>query len=350
MAAEIIDSINNGLNIKVEVNPFSAGLYSLNSLHIYEEIGGLLPYGTAEFMITKYEPAKKFMKETIEGEIIISKDKSSYKIPIIITTRQVVEVKFIINFIIAPSITFYTEKKIETFNNINSAIKILTSSFRKSDIDLKSNVNPTLPIYKDYSTRYNFLKKLAMGYKNDTIFGFSFDGFFIKKIKSDKVNNLPIILGAGTTQISAYSNKVLNKNQDNNNPEIVNEISSSNLPNSINYKIVSNYNNNGICFGGKYDEMGKNYVKNSTFIMNAKTNVTKITNFSDLPSYKLGDNVYTVDSITKTENISKKLNLVWSNEVFIRFNGSDYKSKEGKPFNWTTTLVNLDKSPWNTTN
>lgn len=350
--AEVFSEINNGLNISVKFKPFTDGLYSLNSLQFYEEIGGLLPYGKAEFLVTKYEPAKVLMTKSIEGTIIITGPKSTFEIPVIITSRQTIAVKFLVNFIVAPSISFYTEKKVETFDNINDAMSTLTNAFKNKNISVKSNVNPSIRIYKDYSTRYNFLKKLAQGYKNNTVFGFSINGFFIKKIKADSITANPILLGLSHWQVSSYNNLALNKNQDNNNPNITTEEDSNVLPSSSNYKIVDSYNTIQCFGGGGYEELGKNYIKNSTFIQNAKTNTIKITNYIDIPTFKLGDNIVTVDRIVKEDtdkNIKKRTNLVWSNEFFIRFEGSDFKSKEGKNYFWTSTLVNLDNAPWSNT-
>lgn len=342
----MLELSKNSHGVDITIYPFTTDLYGLKSLQIYEEVGGALPKGRASFIIPQ-GTGVELLTTAIEGILIIKNKNSngiSYpNIPIIITSRRFLEVNFEIDFICAPSKDFYEKRFIETYDSVQDAMEMLIPKNLSKSV-CSSNINNKFKIYQPLSTKYEFLKKLAFGWRNNTLVGFSFSGFFIKPI--DNVSNSsqdPLILGPSGTLASSVNNLIYSKEQNNNNPTILNEDDPECLPNSPNIKLLQTYDDPLYCNSG-YEVLLRNYNMNKIYYKNAKYNSYSISNIERIPSYKLGDTIYTTDVIVKNNKLPRTNYIVWSNEFFIRFEGADNVSEHGLDFSWKSTLVGVDNS------
>lgn len=370
----MLEPSKNTHKFDIIFQPFTENLYRLLQLDLHEEIGGALPKGSASFLIGGLEEGKKLLTDCIEGKLVINNqlsDSISYTIPVVITSRNFEGPRLDITFVCAPSEDFYAKQDSHTYKNIDDAMSILLSDYKKfaksptasgyPKILVNSNVNKNANISQPISTPYEALRVIACGYKYGSLVGFGLDGFFIKDIEQ-KTSRVPIFLGRDGFVKTSVNNLIYSPNLNNNSTlnlcDLSNNESSSASFSSSFTSIIQDINiSNGkrskrsranVVKKG-FEDIVRNYIHNTLYFESPKINSSKITNLEYIPGYKLGDTILINDLETKDTTLPKKRYVVWSNDLFIRFYGADFKSEQGGDFSWNTVVVGIDEGNWSKT-
>lgn len=127
------------------------------------------------------------LNEEIEGIII---DEMGNPINFIgyVTSISSINDKCVIKILCAKP-DFIREERQNKFSGMNSAIEGLYSGGRKNIVfreGSKSNLMDSMEIYQEDMTNHEMLKRLLLGYKTDTIFGFALGKLFINSLKPFK--------------------------------------------------------------------------------------------------------------------------------------------------------------------
>lgn len=191
--------------ITLDIEPFTNdNQFGFVAAQMTEVIGGKLPWG--HVVLNKNgEQAEEIAKETYSIHIRIVQDEPVHKeydiIGMIIHRDWTPEFsEFSFDFVCLPNLgegddkgkegskradkDFFSKKRSTKFPSPLKAIQSLWTDGRQ---DLREEILTSdwdLEVYQEQETNYDFLYKIAMGYRKNAIFGFGFDGFMMKDIYS----------------------------------------------------------------------------------------------------------------------------------------------------------------------
>lgn len=332
---------SNSYDISIDISPWTSCGYSLKELKLVEKIGGELSSGEAEFFIEDLTSNNvlSLLTDLNTGSITLRNDKEGgiqYEdIPFFITSRDWIENHLKIEFICIPDHLFYDEFITTSFEDINAALGMLYPG--KANIESTSDINNGIPILQVYESNYNLCTRLCLSFKHDTIFGYGWDGLFIKDIPGEP--KYSVMSGLGNMSIiSPYSLKysyILNTEPKD--MEMDTENSKSML---INYEGKEHY-----IMGTDYYHLVENYVWNKRFYDVGFNSSIKLKG-TDMLSYRLGD-VVEIGNTKDDQKLPFTKFLVASNELYYSLPENKDRDESGLKFSWTSEFFGLDKGKWN---
>jgi len=358
--------ITNTQNITVEITPWTTHNFTLQWVQLKEELGGNLPTGKASFMFSRDSEQVSMLTEQNTGRLLLLDNNESgyqFNLPIFITDRYYSGISLIIEFVVIDDPRFFSDLVSSTYTNIDEAIRTLYPGY--VDIRVDSDQNNYQPLHQNCETSLDFIRRLGLTFKSDIVFGYSFDGFLIKRIRgisstgldeSNPQSLLPTVVGGGTGNLTNTTPYTMTYDRKSNYPiinpweeedNVLKTTYESMKPKNAISVIGSEY---FICRAG-YEDMLKNYLN---------TSVKYSTNFSGkyvltgsiMPNnYRLGDLIRyrrADDSQYLKDSDSYTTCLVYSNEVFLG-DGRDTYGPHRFNFEWNTELRCIDNAAWTQT-
>lgn len=354
--------ITTSNNISIEINPWTSikddkgvACWSVYLLNMFEEVGcDSVGYGRAELWNDGSEAALNSVTEVTTGEILLNDNKEggvSYRIPFFITNRHPFNNILQIEFICAGNVDFSTKRVSMTYTDgIKEAIE---ATFPGNTNLIEPGVVDSPVYYQMCETNLEFNRRLVKSYKSDTIFGYGWEGLFIKELH----NTEPTMSLEGGRLMNNKTVPSLKYNKSvNHSPYKPFEIKPSEISdnttsmdyvedNSKNSSVVMSYENYYIV-GKEFEDNIANLDINNNFL-SSKGYSELIIVGQDMPNYKLGDVILYEkrDTNTKTRVPYKKY-LVGSNEFFFAGQGSNKVDSNGFNLSWTTKLYGLEEGTW----
>ena len=344
--------MKNSHNIVVSLEGWTDIGFSVVSLHLVEEIGGSLAHGILELWLPKEDkPLENITNETHGVLRIIDENKGGrdYEIPIFIEKRNYLKNTITLEFVCIGDENFFTKLNSISFSSIREALETLYNDKNRTKIDVSSDMINNIPIFQNRETNYNLLKKLALGYRENCVYGFGWEGFILKDLKKDPE---AVVVGGTTTFSTDTYNLTFNKliNNQPYNPweeysELDDTCSGGYSDVQAKYCRVSvDYDNYNI-FGTDYIDLHKNSEINTSLLNSSlKSNLT-ISSF-DLPkNYSLGSIInYSVTDQDQKYPFNKF--VVAGNELFYSQNGASFFSPHKLRFEFITKLYGIDDGKW----
>lgn len=347
-----MSSAKNSSKVSVSLKGWTDKGYSIISLHLVEEIGGSLAHGILELMLPKTDDTLENITKENHGTLIIQDSKKNgreYQIPIFIEKREYLKNTMTLNFVCIGDENFFTRLNSLSFDSIRDALDTLYNDKDRTFIDVSSDMTNNVPIYQNRETNYNLLKKLALGYKENCVYGFGWEGFILKDLKKEPESE--IAGGTNTFSTDTYNltyNKLIN-NQPYNPWEEYSELddtcSSGYSDVQAKYCRVSVDYDNYTIFGVDYINLHKNTEINKQLLESSMRSNITISRF-DLPKeYSLGSIVkYKVTDEDQEKPFNKF--VIAGNELFYSQNGASYYSPHGFRFEFITKLYGIDEGDW----
>ena len=177
--------------VSIDILPFSENEYKFDRLILDEIVGGELAGGEVNLSATNnIDSHDKFFNTQSSVNIKIKQADPKKELDIygFITERKYSpgSGEYYFKFVCTPLkgstcySEFYTLTKTKRYKNLKKAIEGAWGDKRirfECDTDLED-----IDIFQDRESDHTFLKKLCYSYKENTIFGFDFDGLFIKDL------------------------------------------------------------------------------------------------------------------------------------------------------------------------
>ena len=307
-----------GSNVTVDFLPWFENGYILKTLRLKEELGGTIAYGSMKLELVGTDESFKLVTTQYTGKLIIKKDEGSiYEIDVFITDRKYYKNSLIINFLCIKDRLFNTKLVSLEHSDITTALNSLYPG--KIDIRCESDINNNIPLIQNTETNHEFCNKLAMSFRKNVIFGYSWDRFLLKeKIGIDSQGNQEpkiVLIGNAGVEIAEvynlqYTSMLFEKSWD---PWLENETIDYTEKAALNSKTLK-LHNGYVTVGTDYSDLMRNYLYNTT---QEKYNmfVSLKVKSASIPEYRLGDIVSFKE--LKDKGIPGKIYLVKSNELVI---------------------------------
>lgn len=338
----------NSYKTSVDFQPWFDSGYRFQSLHLYEELGGELARGEMRLEVAGKSESLKLITEQHTGTITLEQEGGLiYNIPVFITNRWHEKNYLDIEFVCVGDQKFFDEKHTSVWDSIEDSIR----GVYPGKVDLRCDTDlqaKNLKLYQNHETDQDFLRRVCLGYKRNSIFTFGLEGLMIKETMglSDSYGNrepkLIIHADSDFTQETPFSKKYQ--------PLLYSKV--KNIWEEK-YKDVMPVNPRVLQKGGAlsivhkdYYQMSENLNYNTAYIYSDMFQEIIITH-RQVPKFKIGDVVeYTRDSKTTVDSKMWpfKYYLVKSNEFFIAIDDSDYVADDGYHTKWTTKLVGLEEN------
>lgn len=357
--------INCTNGITLTIDPWSYSGAKLQSIRLYEELGGKIASGTASFELFMTEAAVNLIYKQYTGKITISKtvtDGNTLEIDFFVTKRRYIKNNLTIEFLCVKDNKFVTDLISLEHTDITQALNSLYPG--KIDIRCESDVNNEIPLIQFNETNHTFCTKLAYSFKKDIIFAFGWEGFMIKDRCGDKnsvgktenltatINGSKDLLaafgGPGTgiesmdPYVMSYDNILYQKVID---PWLDNEEKDYSEKIPVNLRTLRFYNRH-LVVGTDYTELVSNYLYNQQ-MMTSNMQVSLRIKSDTMPNYKIGD-IIIYNNVTEPVNPHRAY-LVKTNEIY--YSPDDLNSNKSSEFFWVSTLVSMfdpngNKYPW----
>lgn len=344
--------MKNSSKVKVTLDGWSDVGYSVVYLHLVEEIGGSLAHGIVEMWLPKEDDPLKNVTDEKHGTLKIKDEKENgkeYEIPIFIEKRSYLKNTMTLDFVCIGDEEFFTKLNSTSFDSIKNALETLYNDKNRTKIDVSSDMSNNVSIYQNRETNYNLLKKLALGYKENCIYGFGWDGFFIKDLQGKPETAL--IGGTNTFSTDTYNltfNKLINNKPYNpweEYSEMDDTASGGYSDVQAKYCRVSvDYDSYNIV-GTDYIDLHKNSEINRRLLNSSLRSNLTISRF-DLPKdYSLGS-IITYEVTDQDQKYPFNKFVVAGNELFYSQNGASFFSPHKLRFEFITKLYGIDDGKW----
>lgn len=331
-------------------------------LHIYEELGGKMSHGEMVVIHDQSDKAKEIYTKKNYGLLKITKEEGeSWEIPCFIYnkeydwTKNLIHMQFFCGIrdkkFVSDYITNSWEK--EKIDNVIKAVYPGKVDFRTVLPDITTPLN----YYQNRQTGYEFLTNLLYGYKKNTVFTFGWEGITLKEIYG-KLNSegkqdctLKWISDTSTVMKSGYSDNYtprlykLPKNpwEDSTvTPDLKKDYTKYESPNLRVYWASGDLK----YIQKDYAVLRENEMTNKINMKEGLFSEITLTIDEDVPNCKIGDVVYhrRMSETTQWATLYPyNYYLVYSNELFIAVNSSDYRDSEGKQMTWRSKLLGLEQ-------
>ena len=341
-----MSAVKNSSGISIEFTPWTDHGFVVDSLHMYEKIGGELGMGTLELIFPESPENNELITEEQGGLITIEDTKESgvsYSIPIFITERHYFKNTVTLKFVCCEDKKFFMDPISITYSDIGNALSTLYPG--NKDIRTDSDVNNNVEVYQINETDMDFCTTLAYSYKRNAIFAYGWAGFMIKDLVGinsqgkDENNNELYIVGQGFMENANpyslnYNKYLLYEPQD---------LWEGKEEKPVNLGSIKNYNDY-IITGTDYYKLHENRMYNQR-LMNSNLYTSFIIVGADIPDYKLGDIVTYQRAEQDTRYPFTKF-LVYSNELYLSQDNSKKVGPHGMKFEWTTKLLGIETGKW----
>lgn len=348
-------------DIELSFSPWTdESLFTITKIHISEELGGKIAYGSIELLSTggkKYDDCLKLITDQNTGTLVISDKKEggvTYEIPIFITSRVHVKYSLKLDVVCLKDINFLTKRTSIDYTDIKDAInqqKTFIGNINL-EVDPDSGVDG-LKEYQHNESGYSLCTRLCSAYKRDSVYAFGWEGLFIKDIKEER----DCVMLKNKQAVITSTGQKFKYNADLNflpfNPyESDIEDQTSTLKD---YSEYAPTNISSVVFRESYNLIHSKYSDHlSNMIYNNRLyNTNLYTSFRiktrDIPSdYKLGDIVEFEESSSDIEKISNPYTkyLVKSNEFFYSSSDSKATDSDGWKLSWSTVIIGLIDGDW----
>lgn len=347
----------NQNGVGVDLDPwFKSGL-RFTSLHMYEELGGSLAFGSMELQHDGSEQALELIDKERTGTLTIDKEDGGwiYEIPIFITKMQSFRNVASIEFVCCPEKEFWSVPRQEVWEqDITSTLQALYPG--KQDIRCETDVQASdLVFYQNKESNLDLLVNLCYAFKKDSVFALGWEGLMIKETMGEKDStgetepNLKLVEGGEFQRISSDSNKYnptlyhmpLNVWEDSEQKVALEDYTDTE---PINLRIIKKYDNTFL-MRTPYYQLEENASYNRAYMNPDLFRTITILDSITMPGYKIGDVVeYTEASRVKDGiNWPYKYYLVRSNELFMAIDGSDLRDEFGNSYSWISKLIALEE-------
>lgn len=341
-----MSAVKNSSGISIEFTPWTDRGFVIDSLHIYEKIGGELGKGNMELIFRDIPENNSLITDEQGGTIIIKDTKESgisYTIPVFIMGRRYFKNTITLNFVCCEDKKFFMDPISISYPDITNALNTLYPG--NKDIRTESDVNNNVEVYQMNETDMDFCTTLAYSYKRNAIFAYSWSGFILKDLVGinsqgkDENNTDLYLLGQGFMENSEpyslnYNKYLLYEPQD---------LWEGKNEKPLNLGSIKNYDDY-IITGTDYYKLHENRMYNSR-IMNSNLYTSFIIVGADMPDYKLGD-IVTYQRAEQESKYPFTKFLVYSNELFISQDNSKKVGPHGMKFEWTTKLLGIETGKW----
>lgn len=361
----------NNFGCSVEIKPFT-DVFKFNKLKLHEAIGGSIANGYAEFNFSGREKHSNLIAETnyIEIEIGQAGGGISYKIDALITSKRVMNDNFTIEFLCINNLSFIDKTLSLTFNDINEAINYSYTGIK--DIRCESDLANDCSIVQFKETSYDFCKRIAQSFKEDSLFAFGLEGFLIKdtlginsfgidESTSKKEDILPKVY-AGTGSIMQeqltksnlnpqYYQKPFDSWNETSDGEEINENNKTEYGQdeysiqSMNAVAIINFNKYSIVHKDIL-RLKQNFDYNSRYYESNYYSNLSICHNERLPNYRLGDVVMYKNVMEQQVKNPNKFYIIYENDILIT-GDSTIGHEKGKGFAWRTLLKGIEDGSGN---
>lgn len=344
-------------SISVDFTPWSENGYMVIDLRLFEEIGGELAKGTMNLEFVGTDEAFDDLLKQYTGKLIIKKEAVVVMtIDIFIIKRKFNKNFLSIEFLCLKDIKFVTELISLEHSDITTALESLYPG--NIDIRCTSDISNDTPVLQFMETNHSFCNKMAYSFKKDIIFGYSWEGFFLKdrigeknskgEVETADNTNIAFIGGGGGHEpldpySIKYNNLLYKKSWDpwteTESEEDDSEVASANFT-PINSKTIKFYDNY-LTLGTSHYCFAENYLYNKARMTDNMYAAFRV-EVKDIPNYKLGDVVHYRYLNEAKENIKIPYEyfLVKTNELYISVSEDSAKKTKSDVF-WVSTLVSL---------
>lgn len=177
--------------VSIDVLPFSENKFRFDRLTLDEIIGGELATGEVNLFAVDTEYCDKYLLTQNSVHIKIKQDdsKKEYNIYGYIMDRvwSPNSGSYYFKFVCIPlkgsncDQEFFSVTRTKRYKNPRKAIEGAWGDKERIRFECETDLGD-IDIFQDRESNYTFLKKLCYSYKMNTIFGFDFDGLFIKDL------------------------------------------------------------------------------------------------------------------------------------------------------------------------
>lgn len=348
--------VGNTVNVFVDCSPWTSLGYRISYLHLYEALGGKVPFGEVELWLDSSADTS-MITEKLTGTITVRNRKNGgieYEIPFFITSRAFFKNVLKLTFVCISDIKFLEVPISTEFEDITDALNSLYPG--KKDIRTKSDIDNNIKIYQACETNYGICTKLAYAFRHNIVFAYSWDSFVLKELcgqsnsfgKEDPSISLSgLSLMFNTSPYELAYNKFLKYDPYNPWEDTENSTTQDDYTDKefLNCRCLVNYTSFSIQ-GVDYYQLHENYSYNKN-LMDAKLYSTFTLTGQDFPGYKIGD-VISFSRPDQTSSYPFEKFIVATNELFYATEVSDRLSPHGLRFEWTSTLYGLDEGKWTT--
>jgi hypothetical protein len=352
----------NTFKISLDFQPWfdpSAGHYKFTNVHMYEELGGQLAFGTMSMIHDGSNTALKLLTDQHTGEITLKDEKEGgleYKIPVFIINKEYVKNYLKIDFICIKDKAFAFNLHTSEWTNIRSTIESLYPG--KKDIRVDTDIqNKKLRYFQNNETDQDFISRLCYSYKRESIFSFGWEGLMIKeimgKLDHDGNNEKPkpkiwLRENANMSQLDEdadqYSREIYrlpyNCWEDKTGKKETQDYTEWE---PINLRLVKRYDGMRMVQTDYYPLL-ENRKYNMLYQNSNYYTTFRIKDF-EMPRYKIGDvvNYKRQDRVASKINWPYKYYLVKSNELFYSTEESDLTDEDGFNFSWISKFWGLEE-------
>lgn len=348
----------NQNGVGVDFDPwFKKGL-RFTSLHMYEELGGTIAFGSMELLHDGSEQALELVDKERTGTITIDKKDGGwvYEIPIFITKLSSFRNVVSIEFICSPIKDFWSVPMQEVWEqDITSTVEALYPG--KQDIRCETDIQASdLVFYQNKESNYDLLVNLCYAFKKDSVFAFGWEGLMIKETMGEKDStgetepNLKLMSGGEFQQVSSDEYKYnpslyhmpLNVWEDTEQKVALEDYTEKE---PVNLRIIKKYNST-YAVRTPYYQLEENASYNRAYMNSDLTRTITIIDSMSMPGYKIGDVLEYSQASREKDSIGwpYKYYLVKSNELFMAIDGSDLRDENGNTYSWTSKLIALEEN------
>ena len=353
---------SNTYQVSLDFQPWfdkDKGHYKFTSVHLYEELGGQIAYGSMHMIHDGSDVALKLITDQYTGEITLKDEKENgleYKIPIFITDKEFEKNYLNIEFLCIKDKSFIFNVHSSEWKDIKNTIESIYPG--KKDIRIETDIqNSKLKYFQNNETDIDFLIWLCYSYRRQSIFTFGWEGLMIKDTmgKFDHSGNnekpapkLYLREDADLVQMDQdsdpYSREIYklpyNCWEDKSGKK---EFQDYTEWEPINLRVVKRNDGMKVVQSDYYPLLENR--KYNMLYQNSDYFTTFRVKCFEMPRYKIGD----VLDYRRQSRVSSKINwpfkyyLVMSNELFYSTEESDMVDEEGYKFSWISKLWGLEE-------
>ncbi|MBR2248329.1 MAG: hypothetical protein IJ880_15120 [Bacilli bacterium] len=360
MASISSDGFLTSGGITVNFQPWWKMGFRFTSLHLYEELGGLMANGRMELLFDgAKEDALTALTDQKTGTLTLKdEDGQILEIPIFVLNLDHDNNYATIDFVCLNSIDFMNLDITMVYDKpIKDVIKLLYPG----KVDIREGCEPDIqndPLYyQNKETNRELCTRLCYSYKKDCIFGYGLEGLLLKDTIGNKSSwnkvepHLHIRVDTGDTmQREPFSHKRVKPDlyklpidlwKDTESKVAIKDYTDYE---SVNLKIMSKYRNR-IYMHKDYYQLDYNLTYNKSYLDSKLYQEVSIIS-KTIPEFRLGD-VLLYDPL---QYMSSEIDLPWrqylvrSNEIFLSVDNSDLVDEYGGKFGWTSKLLALEEN------
>ena len=354
---ESVGALSNEKGVSVVLDDNWGRMFQFISIQIYEELGGRLPYGNIELYGFWDTERENFLKNTFTGTVTIySRDSVDHVISFFTTRKSYFKNKVSLGIVCIPEKKLFTEKLRLSYPSMMDAIGELwpDSNTLWLNCDPDEAVNQ-LTVFVNNETRTESLGKLLFSYREDIIWGFSWEGLVLRSVREDDDGSnrglvdesTPFPLGnlmfITTGYNDGYDYNIYEEGHNSWSPAETKD-EENERAGEENYEELESKNLKTIVKGTNYEIVEKNfYSKLKYYNYNTKflgpMFKSSIIKGSIVPSYKLGD-IINFKMVQNKEDQKDTRYFIRSNEFF--YAAPDARLLDGTfSMTWRSIISNL---------